>query len=63
VPETGQSTAESVSATGEEPVTEGAGVAITAELVRSSITLTSLIRSCHGPRGQAVIPYTKIIAK
>jgi hypothetical protein len=31
--------------------------------VRSGITLTSLTRSCHGPRGQTAIPYTKIIAK
>src|SRR6266487_5643683 len=63
VPETGQSTAESVSVTGEEPVREGAGVAITAEPVRCGITLTSLTRSCDGPRGQTAIPYTKIVAK
>src|SRR6266481_381036 len=62
-PETGQSTAESVSVTGEEPAREGAGAAITAEPVRSGITLTSLTRSCHGPRGQTAIPYTKIVAK
>jgi hypothetical protein len=61
--ETGQSTAESVSVTGEEPVTERAGAAITAEPVRSGITLTSLTRSRHGPRGQTAIPYTKIVAK
>jgi hypothetical protein len=61
-PDTGQSTAESVSVTEEEPATEGAGIAITAEPVRSGITLTSLTRSCHGPHGQTAIPYTKIVA-
>jgi hypothetical protein len=61
-PDTGQSTAESVSVTEEEPATEGAWIAITAEPVRSGITLTSLTRSCHGPHGQTAIPYTKIVA-
>ena len=42
---------------------EGARAVITAEQVRLGITLTSLTRSCHCQRGQAAIPYTKIIAK
>src|SRR5689334_16142915 len=62
VPETGRPRAGRVSATAGSTA-EGARAVITAEQVRLGITLTSLTRSCHGPRGQAVILYTKIIAK
>src|SRR5689334_11931897 len=62
VPETGRPRAGRVSATAGSTA-EGARAVITAEPVRLGITLTSLTRSCHGPRGQAAIPYTKIIAK
>jgi hypothetical protein len=62
VSETDRPTAGSVSAT-VGSTAEGARVVITAEPVRPGITLTSFTRSCHGPRDQAAIPYTKIIAK